>query len=695
MLENNQGLASINDCHKHLSLCDSFGEDFWVKKPSGRVIICKNKGQIGVVTIYESGNIFNHNILQVAGEPRSTITILDAKWIGQHLPKQWKAICEKSHRRSDQSSCLISQAKTYLQPSSPQYFVDTWLRCLAPASSDMNYITLSYVWGQVRNFTTTKATLARLQKPGAFIDPKVLEKLPNTIKDAINLVEYLGERYLWIDALCIVQDDDEWKYQQIDNMASIFANSHLTIIAEDGDDANYGLRGLRGISKPRNFVQKVHKLTSRLQVVAVSLFDDRLRTPSRWGTRGWTFQEDVFSTRRLRFHRDMVQWECNGNYWREERDKVHKNVRLGSPRYLSEIFVTPFPSLSGYVDLIQEYGKREFTNPEDALFAFSGITTVLNRTFSGGFIAGLPSMFLDIALLWQPTFTMRRRTTMIKSDMLPCLPSWSWVGWIGPTSSQSWDPGQCYIKRSSQPRVKGSMTSHRVIPIVQWSVSETLQSTKKQVFRPWEKYQFHNWDDSQSMPQGWTRHQYQCRDLVSQAPLYLPPRSTGSVRNYFKHEKFPDTEFWHPIPLNNDVNGSTCPNARYLSGRTQRAWLYNGSVFQPKWNDGRVLLNDRFGDWAGILGPNDESSKEITLEVNLKIELIAISKGLTTPKRDNNLDFEEWVINEQHKSLEIYNFYHVMWIGWDNGVAYRKALGRVPQDIWERQELEWIDVTIG
>jgi Heterokaryon incompatibility protein (HET) len=95
----------------------------------------------------------------------------------------------------------------------------------------------------------------------------VLAKPPNTVKDAIDLVESLGERYLWVDSLCIVQDDDEWKCSQINNMASIYANSHLTIIAADGDSSDYGLRGLRGISGPR---QTLSESSSSFYTIASS-----------------------------------------------------------------------------------------------------------------------------------------------------------------------------------------------------------------------------------------------------------------------------------------------------------------------------------------------------------------------------------------------------------------------------------------
>jgi len=165
------------------------------------------------------------------------------------------------------------------------------------------------VWGPAKIFTTTKANVAKLEIPGSLVRPEILSQIPNTIKDAINLIEYLGERYLWVDALCIVQDDEDWKYSQINNMASIFANSHLTIIAADGDSANYGLRGLKGISEPRALDQHIHQLTSRMRVARV-LDMDRYRR-STWGKRGWTFQEDIFSTRRLRFRNQLVEWECD------------------------------------------------------------------------------------------------------------------------------------------------------------------------------------------------------------------------------------------------------------------------------------------------------------------------------------------------------------------------------------------------
>lgn len=79
-----------------------------------------------------------------------------------------------------------------------------------------------------------------------------LNVIPRTILHAIQLTELLGERYLWCDALCVLQDDEN-KHIELANMASIYVNASLTIIAANSDNANHGLPGLRGVSSPRTY----------------------------------------------------------------------------------------------------------------------------------------------------------------------------------------------------------------------------------------------------------------------------------------------------------------------------------------------------------------------------------------------------------------------------------------------------------
>lgn len=177
-------------------------------------------------------------------------------------------------------------------------------------------------------------------------------------------------------------------------MASIFASASVTIIAQQGPDANYGLRGLRGISKPRNLPQESFRLAKGYQVAG---YRTGPVVPSIWSRRGWTYQEELFSKRTLVFAADMVEWRsaCCSCFEALQHSKSYRN-ESGLNR-LSGLFSSPVPDLVGYAGLVMEYNRRELTHPEDALAAFAGITTALSQMFYGGFICGLPSLFFDVA----------------------------------------------------------------------------------------------------------------------------------------------------------------------------------------------------------------------------------------------------------------------------------------------------------
>jgi hypothetical protein len=75
-------------------------------------------------------------------------------------------------------------------------------------------------------------------------------------------------------------------------------------------------------------------------------------------------------------------------------------------------------------------------------------------------------------------------------------------------------------------------------------------------------------------------------------------------------------------------------------------------------------------------------------------ELVSISQGYADDDRYINWP-DEWHLNERLTSTERYEFYHVLWIEWQNGIAYRRALGRVMKEVWQRQELERIELILG
>ncbi|KAK6842849.1 hypothetical protein PG987_003709 [Apiospora arundinis] len=86
-----------------------------------------------------------------------------------------------------------------------------------------------------------------LQQPGALGQTEFGDLIAPTVKHAMGLTRIMGERYLWVDALCIVQDDNEETRSQLQLMGAIYASAKLTIVALDGD-ASDGIPGLEGIS---------------------------------------------------------------------------------------------------------------------------------------------------------------------------------------------------------------------------------------------------------------------------------------------------------------------------------------------------------------------------------------------------------------------------------------------------------------
>jgi len=99
-----------------------------------------------------------------------------------------------------------------------------------------SYIALSHCWGNTHN--QVKTLKSNIQKRKHEI---CWDELNQSYKDAISLTRRLGFNFLWIDSLCIVQDDpDDWE-QQSARMSSIYENSFLTICATRAKDGDSGL----------------------------------------------------------------------------------------------------------------------------------------------------------------------------------------------------------------------------------------------------------------------------------------------------------------------------------------------------------------------------------------------------------------------------------------------------------------------
>lgn len=208
------------------------------------------------------------------------------------LIKKWVKSCQRWHGED----CEEPLTKSVLEMPPNFRVIDTWARCVVQAPPHCRYLTLSYVWGPIEVFKLTSSNIKMLAGPGGL--KKVWHCLPTTIQDAITLTSSLSERYIWIDSMCIIQDDDADKRGLIPHMDLIYDRGFMTIVAATGDNANAGLPGVR--KKSRSCVQMVEELRPSLRLTCPKHLTDLLNN-SVYESRGWTYQERCLSRRCLVF----------------------------------------------------------------------------------------------------------------------------------------------------------------------------------------------------------------------------------------------------------------------------------------------------------------------------------------------------------------------------------------------------------
>jgi hypothetical protein len=613
---------------------------------------------------------------------------LKARTMNVDIIRGWLNECDQRHN----PACCSKQSDSSLGYGSlPLYLIDVKDGCIIPTPGHSRYVALSYVWGGGEASTcATRANLQELQKPEGLYRRHT--SLPRTIMDAIHLTDSLGERYLWIDRLCIVQDDEATKQHQLSSMGEIYAGAFFTLVAAQNEEASLGLYGRRrmtiGPAEPPNKKSVRRPSRSSLSDRQIMLTHAMSLMQTKWYSRGWTFQEYIFSRRRVIFHNGTVNWECLCSSWHEGQtmsnvapcdaplEKVHPS-RTG-------LKLTPWPDMFRYTRLTSLFNERDLTYPEDVLDAFAGCLHHLSRVFPGGFISGMPTMCFDAALLWQPWVHMKRR----KSRKLPLeeavLPSWSWAGWEGVINSESLRSAANYQFENPAELNPLRESSWKTYSTVQWLYSENLDSERHAITVPsqFARPSFAKIGDK--LPPGWTT-------------------SAETGDGVVHHSCDPTTPFRFPIPIVG-VEAPRQPviNARYLHCTTKRAFLTLGNEVKSKAsNCPAVQLTTLSGRWAGVFRLNclpyecQAFLDERRCNAGGQCELIEMSAGSVENQSPDAQSFDEWEEPGCGRTKGLYEFVNVLWIERDEEVAYRKALGRVRKDVWETEAKESVDITIG
>lgn len=421
---------------------------------------------------------------------------------------------------------------------------------------------------------------------------------------------------------------------------------------------------------------------------------------STWYERGWTFQEQIFSRRKIIFQDNTVNWECHCTAWHEGQHL--ESVQSGYhhrpcdqqiiSRHPDSFDDASWPNMYRYARLASLFNERLLTFPEDALDAFAGILSALSKTFTGSFISALPQMFFDGALLWQPFHPLERRICRNREKQeQACLPSWSWVGWHGVLHYESLR--SCYDYMSKNPDEyyqQGSdtlcqRTSWHTYPTVTWSIVDAHNGSHE-VSSIGHMYREDclNSVNSLTTPSGWQRRKSSF-SFHGKKSVYNNTLATGQ-------------DFWYPVPLRDFTEPSTPPlSCRFIKCRTRRAFVRRIGLFKNDRTSRCVcadLVDSSDWSWIGVLRfPFGDFERFPT--GTARHELIELSRGEVMNQKTEEVSFDEWHRGIPWSEEGKYEFYNVMSIHWLDGVAYRNAVGRVEKRAWERLKKDEIDVTLG
>ncbi|RYP92950.1 hypothetical protein DL770_000931 [Monosporascus sp. CRB-9-2] len=343
------------------------------------------------------------------------------------LLKQWIEVCDLSHE--------MCRRKDGDVPTMPTRLIEVGdpIRLVDSARIDPSpYIALSHCWGPLTDnakFCTFKYNVDQLRKSIDF------ERLPLTFKDAVSVVRGLGFRYIWIDSLCIIQDDQrDWEYEAA-RMEQVFSGAYFTIAASSAKSSNEGFLLPR---KPRPRLQL--SAQGPRQLYACPNIDNFHKDVElgELNRRGWVLQERVLSRRSIHFSTSQIYWECGAGVRCETLTRLHnsKVAFLGDANF-------PESALEYYrdgrqvlvQDLYERYSGLAFTMAIDRSVAILGLQKRLERAFQTQAAFGLFAVYFGRGLLWQ-----RRDIQPMKRIAWPGgrrVPSWSWFSKEGPIKYMS------------------------------------------------------------------------------------------------------------------------------------------------------------------------------------------------------------------------------------------------------------------
>lgn len=356
------------------------------------------------------------------------------------LPAEGPSQNQRDARKIESTETALSPCKTWLRECSESHtlcnqrqetFVPTRLvsfdgdyisLCLtSELATAPRYASLSHCWGKHQIIVLLKDNLEEFR---TCIPP---EQLSKTFREAIETTQYLGLQYIWIDSLCIIQDDaGDWA-KEAAMMSGVYGGSSVNIAASGAMDGTVGCFFDR-LGSPRfNFSGGESEEEVISFFSSFPLTFEKQFTEAPLSTRGCCFQESFLPRRTLHFTHREVFWECD-------------------ERLASESFPSTIPSwaanrmqlkkqpltLDTWAKVVDEYSTRQLTFSKDKLVAVSGLAKIFELEMKDDYVFGLWKRDIEEQLCWNAKFPAQQFSP-------PTAPSWSWASLDGTINSRN-DP---------------------------------------------------------------------------------------------------------------------------------------------------------------------------------------------------------------------------------------------------------------
>ncbi|RDL39593.1 uncharacterized protein BP5553_03933 [Venustampulla echinocandica] len=363
----------------------------------------------------------------------------------RHQIQRWLAECADHNQCPGQAETILPTRVIEVAPvGSPDR-----PRLVVTAGKKGRYAALSYCWGSNSYGELNQSNL------NEYIQTLCLNLLPQTLRDAIAVTKSISVPYLWVDALCILQDSDNDKSHEMSMMEGVYRDSLVAIVAANSEGATHGFlqprkTPLESFTLPFRVSESQFGTMSVRELEAME-YDESSEPINE---RAWTLQESLLAHRYLIYSSHTLQWRCNagvrnfGNSlhlvsYAEEDKYSHSFSTLNKPASDSE------GELKRWIRLVNLYSKRSASLPHDKLNAISAVAREFSPSLGHQYFAGLWEFSILWQLTWVTSCSWDSETVNTRPEVYRA-PSWSWASIDGElfygTSLLETDKDECLYR---------------------------------------------------------------------------------------------------------------------------------------------------------------------------------------------------------------------------------------------------------